>query len=117
MQVSGVPDIATIVIADEFSRTPGGRHMKDGPHSGQRLREELLAPALHKYERLVVDLDGTDALPGEFIDEAFGGLVRACGYIPEDLRKRLELKSENDPSLIAAVWDSVEDSRPVPGTE
>src|SRR6185295_8614794 len=35
-----------IHVAGEFSKFPAGRYRADGPHSGQRFREEFLEPAL-----------------------------------------------------------------------
>ena len=36
----------TIVVGTDFSDTPGGRYLDDGPFSGQRFREELLIPEI-----------------------------------------------------------------------
>jgi hypothetical protein len=69
-----------ISIAQEFNEFPAGRIPDDGPNSGQRFRDDFLAPALkdaikNNY-KLEIDLDGTMGYGSSFLDEAFGGLIR-----------------------------------------
>lgn len=80
-----------INVARDFSPFAAGRYYSDGPFSGQRFREEILLPTLGENENVTVDLDGTLGLGSSFLDEAFGGLVRA-GYRLSDLRNRLVVK-------------------------
>ena len=79
----------TIDIGKDFSEVPGGRHHEDGPHSGQRFREELLVPALRKYDVVEVLLDNTEGYGSSFLDEAFGGLIRDEGFTRDELSGRL----------------------------
>jgi hypothetical protein len=66
-----------------YSCTLGGRHISDGPFSGEQFRDRFLVPALTRAaktsDKVVVILDGTRYL-SSFLDEAFGGLVRVCGF-------------------------------------
>jgi len=48
-----------ISVSKEFTETPGGRHMADGPYTGETFREKFLFPALQNYDQVEVDLDGT----------------------------------------------------------
>ena len=70
-----------IDIAREFSETPGGRTIQEGDFSGELFREELLFPryeaAIQKKEKLEIYFDGAYGYPPSFLDEAFGGLVKA----------------------------------------
>jgi hypothetical protein len=88
---------ALINIAKDFSRTPGGRFKTDGPFSGQLLRDGFLAPALMAARkdggRLVVILDGTRGYLSSFLEEAFGGLVRECGFTRSELKRLLEIRA------------------------
>lgn len=84
----------TISIAQDFSRVPSGRFRTDGPHSGQKFREDVLVPALKAHDHLRIVLDGVAGLPSSFAEETFGGLVREHGFSPADLLKRLELVAE-----------------------
>jgi|SRR5580704_15020178 hypothetical protein len=87
----------TIEISKDFSRTPGGRYISDGPFSGELFRDRFLVPALREAresgQRVVVLLDGTRGYLSSFLEEAFGGLVRNCGFTQEELRRLLEIKS------------------------
>jgi hypothetical protein len=79
-------------IAKQFSETPAGRYFEDGPASGQRFREEILMPALKGGKNLAIDLDGAVGFGSSFLEEAFGGLIRA-GFRAGDLRSRLIILS------------------------
>ena len=90
-----------ISVVRDFSRYPGGRSRRDRPNSGQQFREDLLAPALQEiaddpHGKVVVDIDGAAGYGSSFLEEVFGGLVRAHVVAPEALRQKLEIKS-NDP--------------------
>ena len=86
-----------IEIAKDFSRTPGGRRISDGPFSGELFRDRLLAPALRRAretgERVIVILDGTRGYLSSFLEESFGGLVRKCGFDHKELERLLEIRS------------------------
>ncbi|WP_430434285.1 STAS-like domain-containing protein [Methyloversatilis sp.] len=96
-----------ISIARDFSETPAGRHTKDSATSGERFREEVLAPALRKAEEVVIDLDGTLGYGSSFLEEAFGGLVRQ-GFTPEQLHQRMQIKSST-PTYLRRVWQYIEE--------
>lgn len=85
-------------VAQEFSIYPGGRFRKDGPHSGEELRERLV-PLLKEVNqgggRLVVILDGTMGYGASFLEEAFGGLVRVNGFTVAELTRSLAIKARN----------------------
>ena len=90
-----------ISIARDFSRSPAGRHISDGPYSGERFREEFLVPALMHDSNIVLELDGTRGMGSSFLEEAFGGLVRR-GFDPSLLRRRLRFQTQ-DPSLVSEI--------------
>lgn len=90
-------DIAMISIARDFSPFPAGRKRGDGPFTGEKFREDLLQPKLARGVHVVLDIDGVEGLPSSFLEEVFGGLVRA-GWSPQDLRSALEFRV-SDPEL------------------
>ena len=99
-----------IQVASEFSRFPAGRFRTDGPYSGQKFREELLVPALSESLPVTVVLDGTMGYGSSFLEEAFGGLVRVCGFKAIDLRKKLKVISAHDHSLETEVWSYIDEA-------
>lgn len=66
-----------IDIAADFSRFPGGRYREYGKHSGEEFRNDMLIPALRQHDLVQVKIDGTVGYGSSFLEEAFGGLVRA----------------------------------------
>ena len=90
-----------INIAQDFSRYPAGRFKDDGPASGQAFRETFLMPALESKTSLIIELDGTRGYGSSFLEEAFGGAVRA-GYKPEVVKESFQLIS-SDNSLIEEI--------------
>jgi len=90
-----------IKISTDFSRFPGGRFLSDGKFSGERFRDDFLAPAL-KGGSVVLDMDGPLGYGSSFLEEAFGGLVRECGFDKQWLESHLILKSM-DPGLLSDV--------------
>lgn len=97
----------TISLAVDFSPSPAGRYRDDGPFPGERFRDELLLPAIKASDLVVVDLEGTELAGSSFLEEAFGGLVRA-GVSEDTLKRKLQLKSprESDP---IRIWRYIHD--------
>ncbi|MGH6887917.1 MAG: STAS-like domain-containing protein [Rhizomicrobium sp.] len=85
----------TIEVGRDFSPTPGGRYVANGASSGEEFRERLLAPALRNNDKVVVFLDGTAGYAGSFLEEAFGGLVRACRFSLDELHAKLFIRIKN----------------------
>lgn len=87
----------TINVAKDFSDVPSGRYRTDGPASGEAFREDILKAALQSYERVIVQLDGTEGYGSSFLEEAFGGLIRK-GYISKQgYKSRLIIEAKTDP--------------------
>ena len=91
-----------INIGKQFARYPAGRYLADGPYNGQKFREEFLVPALQgKDEEIEITLNDARGLKSSFLEETFGGLVRA-GYKADELLRRLKFVSQ-DPSLVEEI--------------
>lgn len=92
----------TINVGRDFSRYPAGRYKNDGPYNGEKFREEILLPALRgTAEKLIIEFNEARGYGSSFLEEAFGGLVRA-GFSAQDLFNRLEMRSD-DKSLIEEI--------------
>jgi hypothetical protein len=102
--------VTALNIAVEFSRYPFGRYRSDGPYSGERFREEFLMPALQRDDQaLKVILDGAVGMGSSFLEEAFGGLVRA-GFDPNVLLGRIEIVSARDETLTKEIAGYIEEA-------
>jgi STAS-like domain of unknown function (DUF4325) len=93
-------------VATDFSRYPSGRYPGDSRFSGERFRSEFLLGPLKKDQVIEINLDGTLGYGSSFLDEAFGGLVRICGFSASFLRKHLKLKSK-DANLVDEAWSYI----------
>jgi len=96
-------------VSRDFSEFPFGRYPEHGPFNGQRFRDEFIKPALEQDEPVTVDLTGARGLAPSFLEECFGGLIRA-GFSENRLRQLLTIRSDNDPSYIDEIWDYVHDA-------
>lgn len=105
--------IKVINIERDFSRYPAGRYEGDGPYSGQAFRDKFLVPVLtKKSEKVLIELDGARGYGSSFLEEAFGGLVRA-GFSADDVFNLIELKSE-DNSLIEEIKGYIMEQSNIP---
>ena len=84
-------------IAREFSPFPAGRKRSDGPATGEKFREDLLVPLLRNGTHVTLDIDGVEGLPSSFLEEIFGGLVRA-GFDVQQLKSAIDFKA-TEPDL------------------
>lgn len=101
----------TINVATDFSRFPAGRTEADGPFSGETFRNTVLAPALSEFPRVVINLDGARGYGSSFLEEAFGGLVRAGTFTKERLLDSVTIVSEDDPSLVRVIPQYIRDAK------
>ena len=93
-----------ILNIKDFSVFPGPRFVKLGENSGEDFRDNWLIPALEN-EDVKVNLDGVFGYGSSFLEEVFGGLVRAG--LPKErlLFVRDHLKSDEDPTLISEIQE------------
>lgn len=87
--------MVVVNIAKDFTRYPSGRYKKNGKTSGEEFRERFMEAAISGGQKVVVELDGTIGYGSSFLEEAFGGLVRALNLKAGDLEERIELRTEN----------------------
>lgn len=96
-----------IIIGKDYSFTPGPRYEKEGAHSGEIFRKEILAPlfkqAISKKIKIVVNLDGTEGYGTSFLEESFGGLIRVEKIDYEIINKYLVLISNEEEYLLEDI--------------
>lgn len=96
-------------VATQFDPYPFGRYDNHGPKNGTRFREDLLLPLLKRGEHVTVDLTNARGLAASFLEESFGGLVRA-GLSADFIASHVVIRSETDPSLIIEVQSYIHDA-------
>lgn len=101
----------TIDISKDYTKSPGGRYIREGLYSGEDFREKFLMPkyleATRSGETLTVILDGGYGYAPSFLEEAFGGLVRELG----DARVAdIIVVSEEEPELVEKVKKYIDDA-------
>lgn len=94
-----------IKIAKDFADTPGARFESEGPNSGEKFREELLAPkyeeAFRDGKKLEIDLDDCYGYATSFLEESFGGLVRKLKR--RGILDHIQIVSNDDDTLDALI--------------
>ncbi len=106
--------MALINIKTDFSAVPIGRYPVDSDVSGEKFRKELLKPKLNKLgdgEKLRIDLNGVAGYGSSFLEEAFGGLVRAEGFSGQDLHDKLEILADEVYEMYSElIWEYIDDA-------
>lgn len=96
------------IVANSFSKWPGGRKRSNGTHSGEEFREDVARALLDKYEVVVFDLSGSAGYSSGFLDEAFGGLVKYFGLA--DIKRRVRIEANDDPGAVEIAWARIHDA-------
>lgn len=99
-----------IAVAKDFNKFPGGRYPRHGEGNGQDFREKFLLPHLNEGEKIVVVFDDAAGFPASFLEEAFGGLIRA-GVSIAKIKELLTIEVEDADSEVYRdeAWQYVED--------
>jgi hypothetical protein len=97
-----------IINISDFSRFPSGRYLTDGSFSAELFRTKFLLPAFQQSESILINLDDVAGYGSNFLEEAFGGLVRE-GITKYQLSK-MEIQSENE-SLKIEILEYIEQAQ------
>jgi len=81
-----------IFVLRDWTTTPGGRWIKDGPFSGEWLNKLLVEEERDFQLPMIVDMDGVEGFPSSFLHQAFLDLT-------------VYVICKDDPSL-AGMWRS-----------
>lgn len=99
-------------IAEQYTRNPGARYIKQGDFSGEDFREKVLEPFFKSYEEgnvLEINLDGLNGYPSSFLEEAFGGIARRYGV--EKVKKSLKLICTENHLVVDDIKSYIEQKR------
>ena len=91
----------TINIAKDFSVFPGGRFKEDNEYSAEEFQDTILIPCIKKYDKIIIELDGTRGYSSCFLEEAFCGLIRK-GYSKSFIHNHIQFVSSRE-SLIREI--------------
>lgn len=95
-----ISDFIEYDFANEYSKYPGGRFVKLGPHSGEDFRERILKPLLkdNPNKGIRIDASGVEtSFSPSFLDECFGQLAKDMGI--NNFNIRIHLVSNVNPKL------------------
>lgn len=99
-----------VIRVVDFARIPGARHRTDGDNSAQEFFEERVKPIAdevllqNKKGTLTLDLDHTVGYSSSFISELSRLFSIDYKKVP-NVKKRLHIKSEEDPGLVEGFWN------------
>ena len=96
-------------IGNDFNPLPGGRFIKDGPASGEELRDRYLSRLFAGNDNVIISLDNAMGYGSVFLEEVFGGLVRNKIVGKQELLKKLILKTEQE-SIRQSITRYIEDA-------
>lgn len=110
-----------INVADKFP-FPGARFKELGPQSGEEFKEYLLQKLKETYgddfnkkskSELVINLDGSAGYGSSFLEEGFGGLIRAG--VPVNILRCIRFISKEEPELIDEINDYISKANTLAG--
>lgn len=98
-----------IIIAKDFTTTPGARYRRDGEFSGEQFLDEIL---LKKFEKAVaekyilqIDLDKVWGYPSSFVSGSFGKLSISKGA--NLVLKHIHFKSDENPIRLEKIINEI----------
>lgn len=104
-----------IIIASDFTATPGARYRRDGKFSGEEFLEDVLLP---KFEKAVlgnyileIDLDGVWGYPSSFVSGSFGKLSVSKGA--SVVLKYIKFKSEENPMRLERIIHEIRNPKKI----
>lgn len=104
----------TINIANEYTKTPGGRFKSEGEFSGEDFRDSILLPkyleAVKHNQILCINLDGGYGYGSSFLEEAFGGLVRKLNEVDISIINIINIISDEEPQLKLDIMKYLKDA-------
>jgi hypothetical protein len=102
-----------IVIASDFTTTPGARYRKDGEFSGEEFLEVILLPRFEKAVNggyiIEIDLDRVWGYPSSFVSGSFGKLSVSKGS--DLVLKHLIFKSLENPMRLEKILTEIKNPR------
>jgi len=102
-----------LYVATQYTRNPGPRFKSQSPssNSGQEFRDKLLLPRLRQCieskDMLYCIFDGCSGAGVSFLEESFGGLIRA-GIAYSDIKNHLTIVWKSMPRKVIQANSFIE---------
>lgn len=110
-------DIDVTVRVVDFAKMPGARSRDDGDNSAQEFFEDILVPETDGFFRgssknkILLDLDDTYGYASSFVSELAKLIKQSYGSL-KGTRKKLVIKSDQDPGQVEKFWNEYKKSYP-----
>jgi hypothetical protein len=96
----------TFNFANQFTKFPGLRYIKQGPFSGELFRQKL-EKLMAEHDRVTLDMNGVYGYGPSFLDEAFGILTDTHGK--ERVLTVFEIELDDNPLAKTLLLKAIDD--------
>ncbi len=105
-----------IKISEDFTPFPAGRFEKDGPHTGEGFRKNILLESIKNNDKVEIDFDGTLGYGSSFLEEAFGGLIREEGFTRDEILSKVTFISKRK-SIVDSINEYLDKAQSIKDSE
>ena len=102
-------NMITVRVSD-FTTLPGARYKKDGDGSAEQFFNERIKRHFKDKESILIDFDNTWGYASSFLSELALEISRQCKQDKLDVRKKIEIKSDDEPGLAERFWGYIDES-------
>jgi len=102
-------NMITVRVSD-FTTLPGARYRDDGDGSAEQFFDERIKRHLKDKEPILIDFDNTWGYASSFLSELALEISQQCEQDKLDVRKKIEIKSDDEPGLAERFWGYIDES-------
>jgi len=99
-----------IIRVSDFTTLPGARYKKDGDGSAEEFFDDYIKQHLNDNKPILIDFDDTWGYASSFLSELAVKISRQCSRNELDVRKKIEIKSDDEPGLAERFWGYIDES-------
>ena len=98
------------INVSDFTTLPGARYKKDGDGSAEEFFDKYIKQHLKDKEFILIDFDNTWGYASSFLSELALEISRQCEQDGLDVRKKIKIKSDDEPGLTERFWGYIDES-------
>lgn len=102
-------NVITVRVSD-FTTLPGARYKSDGDGSAEEFFSKYIKRHLKDKESILIDFDNTWGYASSFLSELALEISQQCKQDGLDIRKKIEIKSDDEPGLTERFWGYIDES-------